>query len=285
MKEVPVLLSGGQRVGVVIYGDETLREPILYFHGFPGSSLEASLADKFSSARGISLIGVERPGYNGSTPIKGMSLEEWARLVGTALDQLGIAKAGIIALSGGCPHAMACARYIPNRLTKVVIVSGISEALDANLLNGMIGPNRSLILLGQKIPWLGQSMVSLMAFWWWLRPHDMIRWFRLFLKNGDIDILSRKSVAGLLEDNLRRAFKHGIKGVRDDFKRIISPWGFSLGEIRTPVIIWHGQKDKYVPFAMAEYMARLIPGATLRTVPTGGHFMIVEVIDQVLAEF
>ena len=228
MKEVPVLLSGGHKVGVVIYGDESLRDPILYFHGFPGSSLEASLADNFARTRGISLIGIERPGYNGSTAIKGMTLQGWATLVGSILDTLGIAKAGIIALSGGCPHAMACSRYIPERLTKVVVVSGISEAVDSNLLNGMIGPNRTLILLGQKVPWLGETMVSLMAFWWWLRPHDMIRWFRLFLKNGDIDILSRKSVAGLLEDNLRRAFKHGISGVRDDFKRIVSPWGFSL---------------------------------------------------------
>jgi len=56
-------LPGGRKLGYAEGGDPN-GVPVFYFHGFPGSRLEATLLPP----SGIRLIGVDRPGYGLSTP-------------------------------------------------------------------------------------------------------------------------------------------------------------------------------------------------------------------------
>jgi len=49
------------------------------------------------------------------------------------------------------------------------------------------------------------------------------------------------------------------------------PW---LSTIKNRTLILHGDNDPVVPYANAHIMRRLMPNATLRTVPQGGHLFL-----------
>ena len=47
----------------------------------------------------------------------------------------------------------------------------------------------------------------------------------------------------------------------DDGPAFVSPWGFELSSISTPVAVWAGAIDRLVPVGHARYLAANIPGA------------------------
>jgi pimeloyl-ACP methyl ester carboxylesterase len=60
------------------------------------------------------------------------------------------------------------------------------------------------------------------------------------------------------------------------------PWGFELGEIRVPVLIWQGTADPMVPERHADELAARIPGARLVKWPGEGHLAPVAHIGELL---
>ena len=57
-----------------------------------------------------------------------------------------------------------------------------------------------------------------------------------------------------------------------------------LSSVRTPTLVLCGAEDVLTPPAQSEEIARLIPGATLRMLPRGGHRMVVEYPAEVARE-
>jgi len=57
-----VRLGDGRRLAYAEYGDPH-GTPSLYFHGTPGSRLEAGMLDDAARREGVRLIGIDRPGY------------------------------------------------------------------------------------------------------------------------------------------------------------------------------------------------------------------------------
>jgi len=51
------------------------------------------------------------------------------------------------------------------------------------------------------------------------------------------------------------------------------PWGFSLGDLQTPVQLWQGDADELVPPVWADRLAAAIPHAQLTVVPGASHFL------------
>ena len=69
-------LSDGRQVGYAEWGDPA-GMPVVYCHGFPGSRLEARLADSPAKALGIRLIAPDRPGFGISSPNPTLTLPTW----------------------------------------------------------------------------------------------------------------------------------------------------------------------------------------------------------------
>lgn len=57
-----------------------------------------------------------------------------------------------------------------------------------------------------------------------------------------------------------------------------------LEQVDVPVLILHGTKDAMTPFALAEEMARRIPGAKLVGIEGGAHTLPAESPDLIAAE-
>jgi pimeloyl-ACP methyl ester carboxylesterase len=104
--------------------------PLFYFHGNPGSRLDFNQTYNRPALddTGMRIIGIDRPGFGGSTFQPRRQFADWPRDVLAVADELGIDTFGVLAYSGGGPYAIACALAFPERLTFVGIISGDGPA-------------------------------------------------------------------------------------------------------------------------------------------------------------
>src|SRR4029079_2709344 len=103
-------------------------QPIMYFHGWPTSKLDARRLP--AQPFGQRIIAVDRAGFGLSDFCPGRQLVDWPSDVVGLANALGLDRFGILGVSGGGPYAAACAAEIPDRLTGMAIVGGLGP-LDA----------------------------------------------------------------------------------------------------------------------------------------------------------
>ena len=68
----------------------------------------------------------------------------------------------------------------------------------------------------------------------------------------------------------------------NEFRLAVRPWGFPLDAITVPTAIWQGGRDDVHTPAMAEHLAREIPGASLALEPTFATFTFLDHLDPIL---
>ena len=101
--------------------------PILYFHGAPGSRLDAAWLDNEFSNLGTRVVSADRPGIGGSSPSPGRAVEDWPRRIADLADRLGIDRFGVMGLSSGGPYVVACAALLPDRVVGAAVVAGVTD--------------------------------------------------------------------------------------------------------------------------------------------------------------
>ena len=75
-----------------------------------------------------------------------------------------------------------------------------------------------------------------------------------------------------------RAVAEGGKdsaGQVDEYRALVSSWGFGFVDITVPVGVYQGTADTLVPPGWASDMATAIPRATLTTYDGEGHYIAV----------
>ena len=150
--EKDIIVPDNRTIKYVIYGSPDFTCPVFYFHGYPGSAIEAGLADAFAKEIGITIISVNRPGFGGSDPLRHRRLLDWPQDVSFIADALRINRFSILAVSGGAPYAAACGYALGSRIEKLIIVSGICSLDEGAPLDSMVVFNRTLLKIGRKFP-------------------------------------------------------------------------------------------------------------------------------------
>ena len=267
-------LEDGRLLGYAVYGDPE-GWPIFYFHGFPGSRLEAQLADRVAARMGIRLIALDRPGFGLSDFKPRRTIFEWPDDVVKIADALGINRFATIGVSGGGPYAAACALKIPQRLTAVAIVCGLGPLDTPNGTDRMIRTNHLIFFLGRRLPWLAKISLWRIAYQVRRNPEGTLRRMIVALPDPDKAVLARPEVKTAMKDNVVEAFRGGSRGAACELLLYTRPWGFLLQDIATRVNLWHGEQDVSVPPTMGQYQARTIPNCRAIFYPDEGHFSLV----------
>ena len=153
-----VSLPDGRRLAYAEYGDPQ-GHPTFYFHGLPGSRLEAILAADSAARAGIRLIASDRPGIGGSDPQPRRTLLDWPADVLRLADHIGIPHFSVVGVSGGAPYAAVCAYAIPERLDAVMIVSGVAPFDEHEPLDPMIWLSKVAVRSDQTIPTLLRAVL------------------------------------------------------------------------------------------------------------------------------
>lgn len=249
------------------------REPgsrrVLFCHGTPGSRLFRPPDPMLPASLDIDLVTVDRPGYGRSTRQPHRSLLDWPADVGAVADHLGWDRFAVIGVSGGGPHALACALRLPERVTAVGLVSSVAPFWPG-ALRGMLATTRRGFQLARLAPWLLILAARRMA----RNPEGFLSRVRRELPDPDRQILARPDVAAVVAENAREALVSD--GVANEMVLLRRDWGFTPAEIAVPVVLWHGEADRNVPVAHGYRLAAALPDCRPTFVPEAGHYLIFD---------
>jgi len=269
-----IILSDGRRLSFAEFGVRQ-GKPVFYFHGFPGSRLEAKLAEKIALDTHVRFIGIDRPGFGLSDYKPKRTLLDWADDVSELADALAIDRFSILSISGGGPYAAACAYKIPDRLVSVGIVCGMGPVEVPGLTDPMIWVNRYGLRMAGQFPKMVRSLFLCYAFFLRHYPELMLSFLSGEVEDPDKLALKNDKLINVFSASLREAFFNSLLWPSTDFILYSQPWGFRLQDIPIQVHLWHGEMDKMVPPQMGRYMAKIIPDCRATFYPDEGHFSII----------
>jgi pimeloyl-ACP methyl ester carboxylesterase len=269
-----IILSDGRKLGFAEFG-ETQGEPVFYFHGFPGSRLEAKLAETMAKDSRVRFIGIDRPGFGLSDFKPKRAIVDWPNDVTELADSLGIDQFFILGVSGGGPYAAACAHQIPDRLISVGIVCGMGPVDVPRIMDQMVGIYRQGLRLARRFPKIVTALYPFSSFFFRNYPERMLSILSGKVAGPDKIALKNNELIKVLSASFREAFRNSLLWPAADVVLYSRPWGFSLDDIRIKVHLWHGEMDKVVPPAMGHYLANTIPDCQATFYPDEGHFSII----------
>jgi pimeloyl-ACP methyl ester carboxylesterase len=274
--DLTIKLPDGRRLGYAEYGDPTGR-PVLHFHGTPDSRLEGTLAEvaQAASSLGVRLILPDRPGIGLSDFKPGRAILDWPGDVLGLADALALERFAVMGLSGGGPYALACAFKIPERLSRVGVISGVAPPDMPGAMDFLSKTSDGqAVKLGAKSPLLLRLVLAYTVFQFRRNPHKLVADVISEVSPPDQAILQRGDVAETVVRMTGGAFQQGARGAAWDYTLFARPWGFALGDIQLPAYLWHGDQDWVCPVEMGHYTAAAIPGCKAEFLPAEGHFSL-----------
>ncbi len=267
-------LPDGRKMGFNEYGDPH-GVPIFYFHGTPGSRLEAGRLHEMGATHRYRVIGLDRPGMGLSTYDPNRTLLSWAKDVAYFADCLSLKKFFLMGHSGGAPYVAACAYALPDRVEGAAIISGMGPFEKPEAQMGLATGQKIINHLIRLIPpsanlmmWLTEKMLK--------NPDKMFEHMVKQLPQPDQLVFSDPEEKKFLIISSLEAFREGSKGPAQEMQLLLKPWGFNLEAINIPIHIWYGALDKQAPRSHAELYAKLIPHAQLEVRDNEGHISILK---------
>jgi pimeloyl-ACP methyl ester carboxylesterase len=266
----------GRRLGYAEYGNPA-GPLVLYFHGTPGSRIEAGLVNEEAVSAGVRLVAVERPGIGLSDYQSNRRILNWPADVECIAAALGSAHEpfGVVGLSGGAPYALACVQCIPHRLTHVALVSGHAPM---NAPGTHRGNQDNLIEFVDRRPRLAAVGFNVAIRQLNRNPDKFLRRVSESWSSADRQmIMCRADYRNTVIQTLREATRCGASGMIADVQLLARPWGFRLNTLPpAPVSIWHGGCDPIAPVSMGHYFHRQISGSELIVDPAAGHLTMIK---------
>jgi pimeloyl-ACP methyl ester carboxylesterase len=275
--EHQVTTADGRRLQVLERGVSDGR-PVLVHDGTPSSRLLYEPSVRLAERQGIRMISYDRPGYGGSDRAPGRSIASCVADVRAITDAFGIERLAVWGISGGGPHAMACAALLPDLVPAVAVLASIAPwgADGLDYFAGMGQENIEDIQLVLKDRRAARAKCeqeraeSLAA-----TPETIYKTFETLLSPVDRQALTPELTEYLYEAT-QLGLAPGADGWWDDNVALIEPWGFELEQVRTPVLLLHGRQDRFVPFAHGQWLTRHVPGVEPRLLDGDGHLTLIE---------
>ena len=260
-------LPDGRRVSYADHGDQA-GPVVLACVGTPQSRLLPPGEAERAGAMGFRLVVPDRPGFGGSDPKPGRTLEDWPADAVALMDGLGVDRFGVIGGSGGGPYAVACGVLLGERVTAVALVAP-AEPADAPA-HGFV-PVTDPAALRER----GETIARLARD----DPDALDRFFAPNMSDADRRQLAQADPALRTWElaNLREAFRQGAEAYVEDHTIGASTWSGLLPRLRQPTRIWQGGDDNNVPAAATRWLADRIPGAELTLLPAAGHGLTDEI--------
>jgi len=238
------------------------RLAVFWHHGSPNIGAPPEPLFPAADRLGIRWVSYDRPGYGGSTPRPNRDVASAAADASAVADALGIDQFAVMGHSGGSSHALACGALLPERVLGVVVVAGMApfgaEGLDwfegfgpggaAELRAAAAGRDaleKHLAESEDEPDFTPEDEAALAGEWSWF-----------------IDVV-------------HRALAGGMGGFIDDDLAGVGAWGFDPADVVAPALFLHGSRDRVVPAAHGEWLARRCPSAELWLRPDDGHISIL----------
>jgi pimeloyl-ACP methyl ester carboxylesterase len=221
-------LQDGRALAYVEWGDP-VGAPILEFHGLPNPRQVDTVSNAFLRDRGIRRITRGPPRGWLLRPSARTDLLDWPHDVAQLVEALGLERFGLLGVSGGAPHALACAWALPDRIGAVALVSGIAPLDRPGAFEGMNRGAARVMILARRAPWLARVMVGFVVGVDRFRPGTVLRSLLKALPEPDRSVASRPEVRESLLESYALAFRQGSGGTGAGLEDPRHPLGVPSG--------------------------------------------------------
>lgn len=237
--------------------------PVLVIHGSGGGYDQGELVVQAVLGEQFHWIAPSRFGYLRSTFQEGATFDDQAHAYVYLLDQLGIEKVAVVAISHGGPSALLLAVLHPDRVSSLTLISaGVASSAAPDQAQA----NRQ-----------GEMLVT-------IYKYNPLYWAitRLFKKQFMELMGANDTVIAGLTPQQREMSEHII-----DYMNPASPRAAGaafdnkatmpnerIAAITAPTLIFHATDDTLQLYHNAEFAAAAIPGAKLVSFERGGHLLI-----------
>ncbi|MGH2977298.1 MAG: alpha/beta fold hydrolase [Gaiellaceae bacterium] len=276
MSERDVTLADGRTLHVYDEGDPH-GVAVVVHHGTPSCGRLYGGHVEDARARGIRLIGYDRPGYGGSSAQPGRSVGDAAADVTELLDALDVDRFGTWGHSGGGPHALACAALLPDRCAAAATLASVGPygVPGLDFTEGMGEANVrdfDAVLAGPEAlePVLLRDQAEMFA----AGPDGLREAMLTVLSPLDQEAFTPE-VGEWIYAVMAEGAAERIEGFRDDNLACVRPWSFDPSAIRVPVLLLQGTEDLMVPPAHGRWLAAQIPGVEADISDTEGHITLL----------
>jgi 2-hydroxy-6-oxonona-2,4-dienedioate hydrolase len=248
--------------GDIEYTQSGAGPDVLVIHGSGGYDqgellVQSVVGDQFH------WITPSRFGYLRSTFHKGATFDDQAHAYAYLLDQLGIKKVAVVALSHGGPSALLFAALHPERVSSLTLIScGVASSKAHNQAQ-----------TNQK----GGMWVTIFEY-------DPLYWtITKFFKKQLMGLMGASDavIAGLTPE------QKTLVGQVIEYMNPVSPRAAGaafdnkaampnerIAAIKAPTLIFHGKDDSLQLYHNADFAASTIPGARLISFEKGGHLVM-----------
>jgi pimeloyl-ACP methyl ester carboxylesterase len=174
-------------------------------------------------------------------------------------DALGLGRIAVLGSSGGAAYALACGVKMPHRVAAIGILGGVAPPSAPDMLRAMSVPLRIVFRLARIAPLMLRGLFRLQ-----LRAirrggvrasERMVAW----APEPDRPFLRDSAIRQRFTECFQEACRQGTRGAVLDTALVAAAWGFDLGEVKSRVVLWHGNLDKNVPVASGRYLASALP--------------------------
>lgn len=254
------------KYGVMEYAISGQGKPVLLIHGAGGGFDQGLWLGRICLDGDYQFIAPSKFGYLNSDIPEEYSAKLQANQYRILLDNLGIEKVSIIAVSAGGPTSMQFANDFPERTEKLVLLSAVSMPPNPN----------------DKDPFYIKFIQT-------IQKSDFAYWF--FTKAFKSQILN---LIGIPSDDYKN-FTPEQKELANELLDVMHPMSlrhvgtvidglviqdFEMPEnISVPTLLIHSKNDGLVSYSHAEFANQRIHGSKLILYEYGGHGLISEIED------
>jgi pimeloyl-ACP methyl ester carboxylesterase len=282
IQTVMVAVDGDRELCVDVAGEED--GPLILVHsGTPNSRIMAPDWVSDAVGRGARVACYDRPGYGRSTPQPGRTIADCAADVRAVAGALGAERLAVWGISGGGPHALACAALLPDIVRAVASLAspapygspgldffaGMGE-LNVEDFKQMVEDREAARVKSRR------DREELLE----LSDSQLLEAWSTLLSPPDVAWLTEERVAFLLA-SIKEGLAPGDEGWWEDGVADLDGWGFEFDAIAVPVQVWHGAQDRMVPFQHGEWVAAHVPGVEAHLTDTDGHLTLLDRVPEV----
>lgn len=237
-------------------------------------------ADDIAKQQGVRIISPDRPGIGESSMQRNRTILDWAHDVDELTTQLKITSFDVMGWSMGGQYALACAYALPKKISRVSLIAScvdLSSHASASELNAA---DSKLSKLSNRAPWAAQLLFAGMRTSLKYRPQQYLQRVGKDLNVSDRQALQVEST--IYATSMHQALRQ-TRGMVEEYRTFVRPWGFKPQAIKTPVAIWQGTADNLVPVSWAKQLANDLQKSGLHLVDDAGHFVLQSQSANILA--
>jgi len=238
-------------------------QPVIYFHGMPGSPDECEIFDLHGKQHQLTVICYDR-----STIAPRLQGDAYYQCIADEIAQtVGDKPVDFIGFSIGAFVALQVCRAMNGQVRSLHLVSAAAPLDAGNFIDAAAGKAVFRLAQNHRSAFLRLARVQ-----GWLAsrfPGLLLRILFSSTAGEEKALAEDKTFRTATTKTLKTCFKRDSLGYARDIIAYVQPWKATLADISVDTHIWHGAEDNWSPVAMADYLTSALPGCSNITLLDG----------------